>query len=232
MVIASAAVLGVAGCTSLFASQASTATAQFFTGHQADVIEAATARLAPGPHDDPAEAGHPGAREAGVTGYIDRMLGAFGGQPPLIFAGGPWSNRHAHGRDAMATFISPDPVAAIAWHRRLAGWRRQYTDGIATLDTLADGDFTKAAPDEQDTILAKPELSTFTSLLFEHTAEGMYAVPEYGGNRDLAGWRDIGYPGDVQPRGYAAGEVERSDGPDPLEQTEIVAKVLKFLGGV
>ena len=52
------------------------ATLRFFTAHQAAVVEAATARIAPGPHDDPAEAGHPGAREAGVTGYIDTMLGA------------------------------------------------------------------------------------------------------------------------------------------------------------
>ena len=40
------------------------------------MVEAATARIAPGPDDDPAEAGHPGAREAGVTGYIDMLLGA------------------------------------------------------------------------------------------------------------------------------------------------------------
>ena len=229
-VIASAAVLGVAACT----SPAQRAGApRFFTAHQAAVVEAATARLAPGPHDDPAEAGHPGAREAGVTGYIDRMLGmdAAAGQP-MIFAGGPWSNRHADGHDAMASFISPDPVTAIAWRKRLAGWRRQYTSGVATLDRLAGGDFVKAPPEKQDAILAKQEVSAFTSLLFEHTVEGLYAVPEYGGNRDLVGWKDIGYPGDVQPRGYTADEVERSDGHDPVVDTEIVAKVLKFLGGV
>lgn len=223
VVIASAAVLGLAGCTSSAAGAS-----QFFTAHQAAVVEAATARLAPGPHDDPAEAGHPGAREAGVTNYIDRMLG----QTPMIFAGGPWSNRHADSGDAMASFISPDPVTAIAWRRRLAGWRRQYTSGIATLDKLAGGDFAKAAPDKQDTILARQEVSAFTSLLFEHTVEGLYAVPEYGGNRNLVGWKDIGYPGDVQPRGYTADEVERSDGHDPVDHTGIVAEVLTFLGRV
>ena len=69
----------------------------FFTEHQAAVVEAATARIAPGPEDDPAEAGHPGAREADVTGYIDTMLGALDDQD--IFAGGPWSNRHTSGPD-------------------------------------------------------------------------------------------------------------------------------------
>jgi hypothetical protein len=207
----------------------------FFTSHEAAVVEAATARIAPGPRDDPAEAGHPGAREAGVTGYIDVLLGALGalaGPAPVIFAGGPWSNRHAPGPDPMSSFIALDPVARIAWRERITGWRRRYRSGVATLDGLAGGDFTKAAPARQDEILALPSVSEFTSLLFEHTIEGMYANPEYGGNRDLAGWKDIGFAGDVQPRGFTRDEVERSDGHDPLGATGIAADVLQFLAGI
>src|SRR5580700_8554814 len=89
--VASATVLGTEGCTS---SAPSARTLHFFSSHQAAVVTAATARIAPGPADDPAEAGHPGAREADVTGYIDSMLGALGSlddAAPLVFAGGPWS---------------------------------------------------------------------------------------------------------------------------------------------
>ena len=56
---------------------------RFFTGHQAAVVEAATARIAPGPLDDPAEAGHPGAREAdarhlpGQAALSTAIFGAF-----------------------------------------------------------------------------------------------------------------------------------------------------------
>jgi hypothetical protein len=207
----------------------------FFTSHQAAVVEDATARIAPGPRDDPAEAGHPGAREAAVTGYIDTMLGALGAlgdddPPPMIFAGGPWSNRHTSGPDLMATFVKLDPVAKIAWRKRLVGWQQQYTKGIAALDKLAGGDFTKATHAEQDKILATQSVSTFTALLFEHTIEGLYASPEYGGNQGLAGWKDIGFPGDIEPRGYTSDEVERSDGRDPLSHTAIVADVLRLLG--
>jgi hypothetical protein len=209
----------------------------FFTSHQAAVVEDATARIAPGPRDDPAEAGHPGAREAAVTGYIDTMLGALGAlgdddPPPMIFAGGPWSNRHTSGPDLMATFVKLDPVAKIAWRKRLVGWQQQYTRGIAALDKLAGGDFTKATHAEQDKILATQSVSTFTALLFEHTIEGLYASPEYGGNQGLAGWKDIGFPGDIQPRGYTSDEVERSDGHDPLSHTAIVADVLRLLGAL
>jgi hypothetical protein len=230
--VASAAVLGAEGCTS---SASSGRTLRFFTADQAAVVEAATARIAPGPADDPAEAGHPGAREADVTGYIDSMLGALGSlddAAPLVFAGGPWSNRHTSGPDLMAHFLPLDPVSRIAWRRRLTGWQQQYREGIATLDKLAGGDFTKASRTKQDKILVMSSVSSFMSLLFEHTIEGLYAAPEYGGNRGLAGWKEIGFPGDIQPRGYTADEVSRSDGRDPVDDTGIVAEVLKLLGSL
>lgn len=241
---AAAVVIGLAGCASA-PPRVGPVPNRFFSGHQAAVIADATARIAPGPGDDPAEAGHPGARETGVTGYIDAMLGALSvieaddaprttSVPPVpaIFAGGPWSGRHAQGPDPMASFIALDPVSRIAWRKRLTDWRGQYTSGIATLDKLAGGDFTKSSPAEQDKILASPRLKTFLALLFEHTIEGMYASPEYGGNRGLAGWKEIGYPGDSQPAGYTVREVERSDGHDPVDGTGVVADVLKLLGAL
>jgi hypothetical protein len=230
--VASAAVLGTEGCTS---TAPPARTFRFFTGRQAAVVEAATARIAPGPSDDPAEAGHPGAREADVTGYIDSMLGALGALDdagPLVFAGGPWSNRHTSGPDLMAHFATLDPVGRIAWRRRLTGWQQQYRQGIATLNRLAGGDFTTAGHAKQDKILVMAAASSFVSLLFEHTIEGLYATPEYGGNRGLAGWKEIGFPGDIQPRGYTADEVSRSDGHDPVDNTGIVADVLKLLGSL
>ncbi len=61
------------------------------------------------------------------------------------------------------------------------------------------------APAEQDARLrSQPE---FTELLYGHVCEGMYGAPEYGGNRDQAGWKAIGFAGDVQPRGWTDAEV-------------------------
>ena len=228
---------GLAACTSSPKREPQPATLRFFTAHQAAVVEAATARIAPGPADDPAEAGHPGAREADVTGYIDTLLGALDDQN--IFVGGPWSNRHTSGPNLMARFTPLNPVARIAWRNRIIAWQEQYTKGISQLDKLAGGDFTKKPPAQQDKILATKSVSEFTSLLFEHTIEGLYSSPEYGGNKNLVGWKEIGFPGDVQPRGYSADEVERSDGHDPVgtgnvghENTGVVADVLKLLGAL
>jgi Gluconate 2-dehydrogenase subunit 3 len=233
--VASAAVLGVDGCTSSSSSSVSPRSLRFFTAHQAAVVEDATARIAPGPADDPDEAGHPGAREADVTGYIDSMLaqlGALDEAAPLIFAGGPWSNRHTSGPDLMARFVTLDPVARIAWRKRLQGWQEQYRTGIAALDKLARGDFTKASHARQDKILASESASTFMAVLYEHTIEGLYCAPEYGGNRDLVGWKDIAFPGDIQPRGYTPDEVTGSDGHDPVDDTAVVTDVIKLLGAL
>jgi hypothetical protein len=57
----------------------------------------------------------------------------------------------------------------------------------------------------------------------------MYANPEYGGNRGLAGWADIGFPGDAQPLGYRDEEVERCDGYDPIERTAILDELIAKL---
>lgn len=77
-------------------SAASSATV--FSDRQAAVVREATARLIPGPSDDSSEVGHPGAREANVTRYIETMLGAFSFRPAEIFASGPFSNRGEHDR--------------------------------------------------------------------------------------------------------------------------------------
>jgi Gluconate 2-dehydrogenase subunit 3 len=180
----------------------------FFSPHQAAVIDAATRRLVPGPDDDPAEAGHPGAHEAGVVRYLDTMLAAFTFSPPKLFAGGPWSDRQAPGGpDYLATFVPPDPAQELAWQQRIAQLHKEYTAGIALLDSEAGGDFTSISAPEQDRVLASDALAGFTPLLFGHTIEGMYSIPEYGGNAGRVGWIEIGYPGDSQPRGYTAEEL-------------------------
>ncbi len=180
----------------------------YLSTHQAAVLDAATRRLVPGPEDDLFELGHPGAHEANVVRFLDYMLSAFSFSPPQVHAGGPWSNRAGGSQDFIANFVPLTRAQTYAWNQRIANYRQQYTSGIALLDQLAGGDFTKAPRAQQDFILAQGQAVPFTALLFGHTIEAMYAVPEYGGNAGLVGWRDIYFPGDVQPRGYTNAEVE------------------------
>ena len=46
---------------------------------------------------------------------------------------------------------------------------------------------------------AWPTAAAFFNTLRTHTMEGMFADPVYGGNKDFAGWRLVGFPG-AQPQ--------------------------------
>ena len=206
---------------------------RFLSAHQAAVVTEATARLAPGPLDEPTEAGHPGAREAGVTHFIDRLLSATDEEPPPLFSGGPWSNRHASGADHMASFVPPVERQRHGWQKRLAQLRHDVAAAVVALDDAAVAagyaDFVAAPPTEQDRILAAQ--SDARNTLFALTIDGMYSVPEYGGNAGLSAWHEIAWPGDVQPVGYTAAEVERDEGLDPIAAGDlpIVEEVIRTL---
>ena len=173
------------------------------------VVEAACERLIPAYSD------HPGGRALGVADYIDGLLGAFAVDPPRIWAGGPFSGRFG-GAGTFDRFLPLSRLEELAWRTRIegsggvaerefngpvVGWQEEYRRGIAALGA----DFAGLPPHEQEQRLdAAPG---FKALLYQHACEGAYAAPEYGGNRDTAGWQAIGFLGDVQPRGYTDAEV-------------------------
>jgi hypothetical protein len=198
---------------------------RFFSAHQAATIIEATARLVPGPQDDPTEAGHPGAREADVVHFIDRLLSAFDEDPPAIFAGAPWSNRHTTGPDHLKHFIPLIERQEKAWRTRVHQLRKQVSHAVEDLDKAAGTDgyksFVSAPTSEQDKVLT--DLPGVRDLLFGLTIDAMYSVPEYGGNHGLTAWQEIKWPGDSQPVGYSAKQVESDDGLDPVSPTDVAA---------
>lgn len=206
---------------------------RFLTAHQAATIVEATARLVPGPQDDPTEAGHPGAREANVVHFIDRLLSAFEEDPPAIFAGAPWSNRHTSGPDFLKRFVPLIERQEKAWRMRLAQLRKQVVDAVVKLDkgAVADGykDFVSAPTMEQDKLLT--DLADVRDVLFGLTIDAMYSVPEYGGNHGLSAWHEIKWPGDIQPVGYTAKQVESDDGIDPVSPADLVS-VQELIGAL
>ena len=184
------------------------ATPRWLNDDEYRVLAAACDRLIP-PDDTP------GAASAGVADYIDGLLGAFTVDPPRIWAGGPTSGRHG-GEARFGAFHRLGRLDELAWRTRLegsrglperefngpvVGWQERYREGLAALGA----DFCEVTAQEQDTRLRAQR--EFTALLYEHCCEGMYGAPEYGGNRDGVGWRNIGFAGDVQPRGWTDAEV-------------------------
>jgi gluconate 2-dehydrogenase gamma chain len=116
----------------------------------------------------PTDANGPGATEARAAHYIDRALGG-----------------------------------------ALASSRQAYTAGLAALDRYSRSSrgkpFTELAPIDQDSVLIDVETgaatgftgssAAFFALVLNHTHQGTFGDPYYGGNANFVGWDLIGYPG-------------------------------------
>mgnify|MGYP002652775620 CR=1 FL=1 len=85
-----------------------------------------------------------------------------------------------------------------------------YRAGLAALDaycwTTHKAPFAKLDAARQDAVIKElegnkatgftwPSAAAFFNTLRTHTMEGMFADPVYGGNKDFAGWRLVGFPG-------------------------------------
>jgi gluconate 2-dehydrogenase gamma chain len=88
-----------------------------------------------------------------------------------------------------------------------------YRRGLAQLETFCQqshqASFVRLDAARQDAVIAAleegktvgftwPTAQAFFNTLRTHTMEGMFADPVYGGNKDFAGWRLVGFPG-AQP---------------------------------
>jgi hypothetical protein len=158
----------------------------------------------------------PGAGEAGAADYVDLLLGAFSFDPPRIWAGGPFSGRHG-GEPGFDRWLELGPVEELAWRIRIegtrgepertfngevVGWQDRYRAVLAALGP----DLADQPADVQDARIAGLDDEDRT-LVFTHACEAHYGDPTYGGNREGAGWRSIGFAGDVLPRGWTDAEV-------------------------
>jgi gluconate 2-dehydrogenase gamma chain len=170
---------------------------KFFTSAEAAFIDAAVARLIPA--DDLG----PGAREAGVTVFLDRQLAGPYGQAETWYMAGPWRE----GKDTQGYQSRLTPAALY----------RTAIKGIDEHCRQAFGGktFSALSPEQQDSVLTDLEKNklkidgvgphpieiegdkkdTFFAVLLQNTIEGFFADPMYGGNRDMVGWKLIGFPG-------------------------------------
>jgi len=158
----------------------------FFRPDEARFIEAATERLIP------ADENGPGALAAGVPTYLDRQLGGAWGAGERLYRPGPW-----HDGEPTQGYQLPYTPAEL-FRNALRGINEELLGGRKT-------SFDKLEAAEQDAYLVSlqkgkhdlhgvPAHIFFESLL-ALTIEGFFSDPVYGGNRDMASWKMIGFPG-------------------------------------
>ena len=159
----------------------------YFTADEAAAVEAIVDRLIP------ADESGPGGKDAGCAVFIDRQLaGAFG--------------------DSRALYMRP-PFTQGAPSQGLQSPivpKQRYRIALAALDqyckaTFGGKGFAALDAAQQDQVLHGLESSdiklkddvgkAFFEAILANTMEGFFADPLYGGNRDMAGWKLVGFPG-------------------------------------
>jgi gluconate 2-dehydrogenase gamma chain len=171
-----------------FAQQEGLNGLRFFNDVEALTVEAISERIWPSSADSP------GARDAGALYYIDGALaGAYAQHQQTYRVGLEALDLAARGQyDSPFRKLGNESQDELL--RTIEAGEPIFSDqlGEASEPGRPAGDIGGA---EEQHRLGVPDLATFFSLIRTHTLEGMFADPIYGGNRNFAGWRAVGYPG-------------------------------------
>jgi gluconate 2-dehydrogenase gamma chain len=159
----------------------------YFTADEGAAVEAIADRLIP---SDPET---PGGKDCGCAVFIDRQLaGGYG---------------RAEGLYMQAPFVKGTPQQGDQSDLTPA---QLYRKGLAALDqycraTYDNKSFAQLTDDDKDKILTGMETGAITlegvetkaffTKVLANTQEGFFADPVYGGNKALASWKMIGFPG-------------------------------------
>jgi gluconate 2-dehydrogenase gamma chain len=158
----------------------------FFTPAEARFVEAACARLVP--QDETG----PGAVEAGVPLFLDRQLGGDYGRGGRWYMQGPFAkgtNTQGYQSRYAPADLHRTAIRAIGDHLARDGkpfHERAAADQDAFLKDLETG---------KVDLGADVDAKAYFTLLLQNVMEGYFSDPIYGGNRDMAAWKMIGFSG-------------------------------------
>jgi len=141
---------------------------EFFSAAEAKEIDAITSRIIP--TDDT-----PGAHEAGVVYFIDRGLTTFSKDDQKTYREGlpELQSRVAEMFQGKSKFSELTP--------------EQQDEVLHSFD-----DPSQKGQRQRGGLRARPGAQNFFETLRQHTIAGFLIDPDYGGNRDAAGWKVIG----------------------------------------
>jgi gluconate 2-dehydrogenase gamma chain len=161
---------------------------KYFTSEEAAAVEALSDRIIP------ADPKTPGGKDVGCAVFVDRQLAGPYGRQEGLYTKPPFMK----GSPQQGPQSSDGPAA-------------QYRSGLAALDrycrkTFAGRRLSQLDPTDQDKTIAGLEdgsvkldggvdAKQFFELFLKDIQAGFFADPIYGGNRDMAAWKMIGFPG-------------------------------------
>lgn len=186
---------------------------QFFTHDEATLVEAVVDRLIP-----PDDLGV-GGKDAGCAVFLDRQLAGAYGQAAGLYMRPPFMK-------GVATqgYQSPEAPAAryrAALQALLAHVKENYAGQAFVQLPVEKQDAIIGSLEKGELKLADIDSASFFAILLQDTQQGFFADPVYGGNRDMAGWKLVGFPG---ARYDYRDWVERHNEPYPLPPVGIMGR--------
>jgi gluconate 2-dehydrogenase gamma chain len=140
----------------------------------------------------PADELSPSGSACGCAVYIDRQLAsAWGGGAKMYRAGPYFKGKPEQGYQLPLTpaeFMSAGIAAANEWSRKTYGHDFDRLDPNKRVEALKAMESGKAE-------FANFSSRAFFARLLAITMEGFFGDPIYGGNRNKASWRMLGFPG-------------------------------------
>jgi gluconate 2-dehydrogenase gamma chain len=159
----------------------------FFTPEEGAAAEALVDRLIP---PDPET---PGGRDCGCAVFLDRQLAGAYGSAQGLYMSPPFL-------PAIPEQGLQSPSTPAQLYRRMLGALEDFCRA-----TYAGRSFAQLPDSEKDRIIAGMEngslqlsgtsATPFFEILLQDTRYGFFADPIYGGNRNMAAWKMIGFPG-------------------------------------
>jgi gluconate 2-dehydrogenase gamma chain len=158
----------------------------FLSAAEVAFLDAAVARLIP------ADKLGPGAKEAGVTYFIDQQLFGGFGTMAKMYRQGP----HAEGtpQQGYQSPLTPQEAYRAAIGEINATCGKQFGRPFEKLASAQQDEVLRALDEGKFPLEAVPA-RFFFNLLLDNTIEGFFSDPIYGGNRDKIGWKLVGFPG-------------------------------------
>lgn len=159
----------------------------FFTPQEARIVEAFVDRLIP------ADELSPGGKDCGCAVYIDRQLAGPYGRYDGYYMSGPFQKGTK--QQGMQSPVTP----AQQYRKALAAFDKACVGkfGGKVFVALSDAQKDDAIRGLEDGSLKLDgtDGKKFFKLILKNTQNGFLADPIYGGNRNMASWKMIGFPG-------------------------------------
>jgi len=158
----------------------------FLTAAEADALGAIADRLIP------TDALSMGGKDAGCVTFIDRQLDGTFGQGVTDYRRGPYYQGTPE--QGPQNKLTPAQRYRAGLAALDSYCHRQYGKAYAQLDAPVQ-DAVLTAMDANRLALAEVDSKALFEMILQNVREGFLADPVYGGNKDMASWKMLGFPG-------------------------------------